>query len=261
MSRIGSMAKKAQQTVSHAQQKVREVKQQVDARKPASPTQSDSFQGTKRREASRTLGFEARSATGHEEALVGAKARGFTQRTATTLSTGGDVFVGARASQRADGTRSSMKLGAELRGAVTVGARLGAEGAAQLGLEAREERRTHTDLGAGRELQQRTSVAVLAGAVASAGAHVGTMSGAKADLFVGVRAGGEERLSVSEGTTERLGVGGRLAGMAGVGVQVDVEGGYDVDRRQVKMSAGAGAALGLGAYVGGELTLGGPKEE
>ncbi|MEW5741800.1 MAG: hypothetical protein AB1938_22965 [Myxococcota bacterium] len=201
-----------------------------------------------------------------DRVLSGARLHAFAQKAGTVVSAGGDAFVGGRYETYevdSEGTskRSLVKLGAEASGSVYAGAVTGFQAGAQVGAEIKEKTVRRSDLGDGRQLKTESTVQGQWGAAANLGAQVGTVMGAKAELFVGVRGVGEERVAITEGNRELAGVAGRFGVIQGVGVVVDVEAGYDVDEKQVRVSGDAGAALLIGAQLGGEVTVGGSDEE
>ncbi|GMU61113.1 MAG: hypothetical protein AMXMBFR34_28760 [Myxococcaceae bacterium] len=201
-----------------------------------------------------------------DRVLSGVRANVFAQKAQTVVSAGGDVFAGGKHETYevdSEGTskRSLLKLGAEASGAVYAGTVIGFQVGAQAGAELKEKTVTRSELGNGRQLQTESTVQGNWGAVANVGAQVGTVMGAKVELVAGVRGLGEERVAITEGDRELAGVAGRFGVIAGVGVVAGVEAGVDVDERQVRVSGDAGAALGVGAQVGGEVTIGGSRRE
>lgn len=183
----------------------------------------------------------------------------------SVVSAGVDAFAGWKeaktaVSENGDSHSSSMKLGVEGGAAVFAGTVNGVKAGVQAGFEVTEKDVTRTDLGDGRQLKHEATTTGLWGAVAKGGAQLGTVTGASLDVFAGARGGGEQRWAVVDGKNEAFGVAGRAMAMVGVGVKVDGEAGYDVEKQQVRLSGGVGAALGVGGYVGGEVTVGGPDE-
>jgi hypothetical protein len=285
MSRIGSMVNQAKQLTQQVDRKVNEAKQQV-TQQAAKVVSADTFEGAhglydagahksgrQTRERTVTLGrgedlvgVDSAGRPFEDRVLSGARLHAFAQKAGTVASAGADVFVGGKheqASVDATGTskRSLVKVGAEAGATVFAGTVTGFTAGAQAGAELREKTVTRTDLGNGTQLKQASTVEGTWGVVAQAGAEAGTVFGAKVDLFAGARGGGEQRWAITDGTTERGAVAGRFGAMVGVGVLADAEVGYDVDRKQGRVSADAGVALGVGAHGGGELTVGGADED
>lgn len=288
MSRISSMVKQATQVAKQAERRVEQQAQrtaeQVKQRAPAPTVSRDAFDvpaglydagakhaGRATKETSLTRGRSlttvdsAGRPTGDRD-FAGFEAHGFAQKGQSVVSAGGDVFVGAReerASVDADGVRhrSVVQLGVEAKGAVYAGTVTGFQAGARAGAVVREETARQADLGGGRKLEHDSSVEGLWGAAAKLGAQAGTVTGGEAELFVGVRGGGEERFAVTDAQGKGAGAAGRAGVLIGLGAMANAEAGYDVDKQQVRVSAGAGAALGVGAYAGGTVTVGGSRED
>lgn len=115
-------------------------------------------------------------------------------------------------------------------------------------------------LGNGLQLKNDATIDGFWGAKAKLGAQLGTVTGAEVEAFVGARGLGESRWAITDGTTERGAVAGRYGAGMGLGVLAHLEVGYDVDNRQARISGDAGAYVGVGAQVGGDVTIGGRDE-
>lgn len=277
MSRIGSVMNQARQTVQQTAQQV-EKKVTDEAKKAGANTSSLHQAGAPKpgrvtRNATHTFGrgehLAGRNAQSgdswDERVLSGARTRGFTQVGNHVASAGAEAFAGLEHSRTDTNARNEsqselVRLGVEARGAVFAGAVNGFTAAVQAGAEVKSRAVTREDLGGGQQLKRESTVAGLWGAVASVGAQVGTVTGASVDVFAGARGGAEQRWAVTENGTEKGALGLRGMGMVGVGVKADLEAGYDVENKQARVSGGAGAALGVGAYAGGEVTFGGKDE-
>ncbi len=291
MSPLSSLAKSAQNVVRTATQQVdaarHEVQAKVDSLKPqALPVvKADTFEQARgvsslydpgthapnraTTEHTATLGragqWAGQGADGSrsvEEGLAGARAHAFAQKGPSVWSAGVDGFAGTKESTvevlgSGDARARSVSLGVGAEASAFAGSVNGAKVAVEAGLSLRDTEVTREGLGGGRDLKHEQTTQGLWGAVASAGAQVGTVTGASVDLFAGARGGQEQRAAVVQGQHEVVGAGVRGMGMVGVGVKADLEAGYDVDNRQARISGGAGAALLVGGYVGGEVTVGG----
>ncbi|MFO0594910.1 MAG: hypothetical protein U0228_06390 [Myxococcaceae bacterium] len=277
MSLIGSLTNKVSTAVQTATQNVEQkTEQAVETLKSTPAVVADSFEhaptlydagahrpGRLTHDVTFTRGrsFDVEGQHG----LAGVRGHAFTQRAATVVSAGADAFAGIKESQtkvKANGDSDSVavKLGVEGSVSAFAGTVNGVKAHVQAGAEFTEKTVTREDLGDGRQLKHEHTVKGLWGGVAEAGAQVGSVTGANVDLFAGARGGGEARWAVVDGSQEAAGVGVRGMGMMGVGVKADFEAGYDVDRHQTRVSGGVGAALVVGGYAGGEVTVGGPDE-
>lgn len=261
MSRIGSKVK--QVTQQHARHVAHASRA---AQMKAAKGVTDSFEtvrtlhdpGTKKpgRETRELVEWRGlRSADAQQ--FVGVEGRLFAQRSSTAGSLGGDAFIGARETSLESGAhgdrRTQILLGGEAHAAVFGGAVNGARAGATAGLQL-EETTTRQD----GDVKTEQTLHLLYGAAAEAQVQVGTVTGGKLDLFVGARGGQDQRgaLTNPDGS-ERAGLGLRGRALVGVGVMLDGEAGHDVESGQTRVSVGAGAALGLGLYGGGEVTIGG----
>lgn len=285
MSRIGSKVKQAARQVERrVEQQAERTAEQVRQRAPAPTVSRDRFDvakglydagakhaGRTSWETSLTRGtsFTSVDASGQptgDRQLVGFASHGFAQVGHSVVSAGGDVFVGARderVSVDADGARhrSVTQLGVEAKGAVYAGTVNGFQAGVRAGALVREDVARQHDLGDGRRLEHGSAVEAMYGAAAKLGGQLGTIVGAEGEVFVGVRGGGEERFAVTDEKGRGAGVAGRAGVLLGLGVMANAEAGYDVDKQQVRVSGGAGAALGVGAYAGGTATAGGTRED
>lgn len=282
MSRIGSMVKKATQSVQQTANKAStEVKKQEAKAKKAAATVRDSFEGTSKlydagankpgrttRESKLTLGVDSKfgDSKNSDHLVSGLQARGFTQVANTVASAGADVFVGGKqttvSTDDFTGVRreSTIKIGAEAGAQGFVGTVNGIKAGVQAGIEINERTTERSELGNGLQLKNDATINGFWGAKGKVGAQVGTVTGAGVEAFVGARGLGESRWAITDGTTGRGAVAGRFGAGVGVGVLAHVEGGVDVDNRQARVSGDVGAYLGVGAQVGGDVTIGGRDE-
>ncbi|MFT3706881.1 MAG: hypothetical protein QM817_04360 [Archangium sp.] len=283
MSRINSMFKQAtqaaQQTVSTAKKEVAKVEEK--AKRAVNVGMTDGFDGgasklydaganksgRTTKENKVTFGIDSKfgDSQNSDHLVSGVQLRNFTQAAGTVLSAGADAFVGGKqetVSTDLDGTRreSLVKMGAEVGVQGFVGTVNGVKAGAQLGIEVLDKTTTRSDLGNGLQLKDESSIRGFWGARARGGAQLGTVSGAEVELFAGAKGLGEKRGSITDGQNELAGVAGRFGTMVGVGVIAHVEGGYDVDNHQARVSVDGGAALIVGAQVGGDVTIGGKDE-
>lgn len=287
MSRIGSMMKQATQAAKQAERRVEQSAQrtveQVKQRAPAPVASADSFEmahglydagakhaGRQSWETGLTRSRSFTSVDSHgqptgDRDFSGFESHGFAQVGRTVASAGGDAFLGVREVRvdvDADGAkhRSLAQLGVEAKGVVYAGTVNGFQAGARAGAVLREETERRHDLGGGRQLEHDSAVEGVYGAEAKLGAQVGTVIGAEVAAFVGVRGGGEERFAVTDADGKGASGAGRAGVLMGLGVMANLEAGYDVDKHQARVSAGAGAAVGVGAYAGGTATVGGSRE-
>ncbi len=197
-----------------------------------------------------------------DKQFLGAEARAFAQRGRGVGSAGVDVFVGGRGERlESDSATQSrhtkLMVGAEGHAAAFGGAVNGVRAGVTAGL-AWSEKTTSQD----GDLKRVQTSELLYGAVAEVQAQVGTVTGGKVDLFVGARGGQDQRWALTNPNgSEKAGGGVRGRGMVGLGVMADGEVGYDLEKRQARVSLGGGAALGVGLYGGGEITVGGDGSE
>ncbi|MFZ5445214.1 MAG: hypothetical protein ACOZQL_34810 [Myxococcota bacterium] len=257
MSRIQSIAQRATKTLTQASEDVkREVKRSsalhdAGAPKPGRETREVREWRGLRSEVSGTDSFGEYG----DRRFLGVEGRVFAQRSPSVGSLGGDAFVGARTEQYDSSRRTTAMVGAEGHAAAFVGAVNGVRAGATAGVQVTEKTTTREG-----DAKTEQTAHLLYGAVAEAQVQVGTVTGGKLDLFVGARGGQDQRLAVTNPDgSERGGLGVRGRGMVGVGVMVDGEAGYDVEHRQARVSLGAGAAVGVGLYGGGEVTVGGEE--
>jgi hypothetical protein len=214
-----------------------------------------------------TFGIDEKvgDAQNSDHVVSGLQLRNFAQRGGTVLSAGADVFLGGKqetVSTGLDGARheSLVKIGVEAGAQGFVGTVNGVRAGVQAGVEVLDKTTTRSDLGHGLQLKDEESIRGFWGARARAGAQLGTVTGAEVELFAGAKGLGEKRGSITDGSRELAGVAGRFGTMVGVGVIAHAEAGYDVDNQQARVSVDAGAALGIGAQVGGDVTVGGKDE-
>lgn len=212
--------------------------------------------------------FESRAADGSrslDETQSGTRLHGFAQKAGTVVSAGGDAFGGWKSNQtevaaNGDARSSTQSLGLGAEAQAFAGTVNGVKVGLEAGLGMKDSTITREDLGDGKQLKTERTTGGFYGVLAKAGAQVGTVTGASVDLFVGARGGGEAGEAIVAGQNQLLGGSVRGMAMMGVGVKADLEAGYDVDKKQARVSGGAGAAALVGVYLGGEVTVGGPDE-
>jgi hypothetical protein len=295
MSGINSLLNNVRSAANNVAAKVegakQEVQAKVDALKPRlpSPIVPDAFERARstssmlynagasqpgRTTLSRTLGnghterFENLAADGSrsfDQTMSGTQARGFAQKAGTVVSAGGDVFGGwkedhTEVSANGDARSSTASLGLGAEAAAFAGTVNGVKVGLEAGLNFKDSSITRDDLGGGKDLKSERTTGGFYGVMAKAGAQVGTVTGVSVDLFAGARGGGEVGEAIVAGQNQLIGGSVRGMAMMGVGVKADLEAGYDVDKHQARVSGGAGAALLVGGYAGGEVTVGGPDE-
>lgn len=284
MSRINSMFKQATQSVKHATHEVKQqvAKQEDKTRTAVTRGMTDGFEGgvsklydpgakkpgrtTVEQTVTRGLDEQLGDARNSQHVVSGLQARLFAQRAGSVVSAGGDVFLGGKEHTVSTDdftgvrTETTIKLGAEARAAVFAGTVNGVQAGVQAGFELTERKTGRGDVGHGLQLEHAQTINLLYGAVAKGGAQLGTVTGAQLEVFVGAKGVGEQRVAITDGTTERGALAGRFGTMVGVGVLAHAEAGYDVDNQQLRVSGDVGAALGIGAQIGGDVTLGGRDE-